>query len=367
MRNKKIAFFVNALRGGGAERILLTLANECAARGVDTELILGRALGPYMKDIRHPLKIMELGTNNPALGIIRLASYLKNHKPDTLLSTNMICNLASIFCNKIAGSPTRVIIREGSHMTSYWKNPSIHPYFMRAAHKFAPALYKKADEVIAVSKAVADDLVESYHVPRRKIHVMYSPLITENLLRLSEEATDHKWLNDDIPVILGAGRLSAEKDFKTLIKAVHEVRKTHNVRLIILGDGPLHYELNQLIHDLEMSDYVDMPGFVRNPYAFMRRASVFVLSSTSDALPGVLIQAMACDCPVVSTDAPGGASEILNDGKYGRLTTTGDSHTMAEAILRTLSEEKKPIDNSWLKQFTCEVAIKKYFTLLEID
>ncbi|MGM0454151.1 MAG: glycosyltransferase [Thermodesulfobacteriota bacterium] len=173
--------------------------------------------------------------------------------------------------------------------------------------------YPHVDGVIAVSKGVAEDLAVNIGMSRSSIDVVYNPVVTERLLREAAESCDHPWLKPgEPPVVLAVGRLTPQKDFITLLNAFAILRQSHKSRLLILGEGALRSALEAEIKKLDLVDFVQMPGFVDNPYPIMRASSLFVLSSAWEGLPNVLIQAMACGTPVVSTDCPSGPAEIFS-------------------------------------------------------
>src|SRR5690606_7355967 len=136
----------------------------------------------------------------------------------------------------------------------------------------------------------------------------------------AEELVEHPWAQaGDSPIILGVGRLSAQKDFPTLLRAFSRVRTLRPARLAILGEGPARTELEELARQLDCEDDVLLPGFQNNPFSWMTSSRVFVLSSLWEGLPGALVQAMACGVPVISTDCNSGPAEILEGGKWGTL------------------------------------------------
>ncbi len=187
------------------------------------------------------------------------------------------------------------------------------------------------------------------------------------MLTNAQEPVEHPWFNSqDIPLLLGVGKLEAQKDFPNLIRAFAKVRQVRPARLVILGWGPDRPQLEALVNDLGLEADVDLPGYVQNPYAYMSRASAFILSSAWEGLPTVLIEAMALGIPVVSTDCESGPSEILADGKYGYLTPVGDSEALADAILKVLSGYQKTVNSSWLKRFDVETATQQYLKALGI-
>ena len=159
--------------------------------------------------------------------------------------------------------------------------------------------------------------------------------------------------------------MKPQKDFPTLLKAFAELRARRDCRLILLGSGPLEDDLQKQAEALGITDDISFQGHVDNPFAYLARAQVFVLSSAWEGLPNVLIEALACGCPVVSTDCPGGASEILEAGRHGRLVPVGDAAAMATAIEATL--EAPPLADALKARaadFSIERAVEAYAKLL---
>jgi len=225
-------------------------------------------------------------------------------------------------------------------------------------------LYRRPDVIVAVSHGVADSLVKRLGIARENIKVVYNPVVDEGIQEKSTEDVDHSWfLPGAPPVILGVGRLIKQKDFRTLIEAFSLLRKRRQVRLMILGEGGEREALHQLIEQLDLSNDVQMPGFVANPFKYMRRAKMFVLSSVFEGLGNVLIEAMACGTPVISTDCPSGPAEILQGGRWGRLVDVGDVSGMAQAITAVLEQEQCPDVAKRAADFGVKVAFEKYLEL----
>ena len=182
-----------------------------------------------------------------------------------------------------------------------------------------------------------------------KIKVIYNPVVNKSLINKSIEEIHHPWLNNkDLPVILGIGRLTKQKNFEHLIKSFKEVLKVKKARLIILGEGEERSNLEKLIINNNLIDLVDLPGFVDNPYAFMKKADVFVLSSSWEGFGNVIVESMSVGTPVVCTDCKSGPNEILNNGEYGFLVKVNDIEDMSNKILKILINnpfEKKSIIN----------------------
>ncbi|RDD62241.1 glycosyltransferase [Ferruginivarius sediminum] len=267
-----------------------------------------------------------------------VAGYLRKTRPDALLSGSIPPNLAALLARRMAGSATRVVLRQ-SNVIRIAGDARYGQVQRQLRDPVVRTLYRGADRVIAVSHGVADNVVAATGLPAARVCTVQAG-VAEAVPTLARETPDHPWLAPgEPPVVLNVGRLVAQKDHATLLRAFARVRERREVRLIVLGpDGPARAELDALIAELGLSDCVDLAGFNANPYAFMARAGVFVLSSTFEGMPNALLEALACGCPVVSTDCPSGPREILDDGAYGRLVPMRDPAALAEAIEATLDE-----------------------------
>jgi glycosyltransferase involved in cell wall biosynthesis len=197
--------------------------------------------------------------------------------------------------------------------------------------------YPRAQGVIAVSRGVADDVARIVRMPSARIHIVPNPVIPPELSDLATSPVDHPWFTaPGPPVILGAGGLRRSKDFPTLLRAFARLREKRALRLVILGEGRQRPRLEVLAGELGVGDDVSLPGFVANPYAYMARARLFVLSSRWEGSPNVVVEAMAVGTPVVCTDCPSGPREILQGGTYGPLVPVGDVDAMAGAMAAIL-------------------------------
>jgi glycosyltransferase involved in cell wall biosynthesis len=221
--------------------------------------------------------------------------------------------------------------------------------------------HKWADVIVAVSNGVADDLVRKTGIPRDRVDVIYNPIITPTLLAAAAQPPTDGWcFENSAPVVLGVGRLSAQKNFRLLVDAFASLRRERNARLVILGEGPERAALEARIRELHLQDDVLLPGFVDNPYAWMSRAGVLVLSSDFEGLPTVLVEALAVGTPVVSTDCPSGPREILLDGALGELVPLGDVQMMAAAINRALTRPRNLPGANALRAYTLDSAVDRF-------
>lgn len=340
-KKDRVALFVPSMQGGGAERVMSLLATGFVREGLDVDLVLTRAEGPYLVGLPVGVRVVDLGASRVLTSLPRLVRYLRRERPTAMLSALDHANIVAIVAHRLARVPTRLAV--SVHATLFVVAPDNAVVRPRWMPRFMRLTYPLADRVIAVSRGVADDLAATIGLPRDRIDVIYNPVVTPELRSACDEAIGHPWFLDDAPpLIVGAGRLEPQKDFENLIRAFARVRAERMAHLMILGEGPLRANLTALIRELGVTDDVALPGFVENPFAYMRHAAVFVLSSRFEGLGVALIEAMACGARVVSTDCPSGPSEILERGKWGRLVTVGNDAELAEAIIATLDAGEPP-------------------------
>jgi glycosyltransferase involved in cell wall biosynthesis len=204
--------------------------------------------------------------------------------------------------------------------------------------------YPYADAVVAVSGGVADDLSRTIRLARDRIRVIYNPVLTREMLEMSHDEVEYPWIGAGKPVILAVGRLVEQKDFPTLVRAFAKVRRDRDAYLVILGEGEERAHIEQIARELGLQESVFMPGFVSNPYACMRQATILALPSRWEGFGNVVVEAMACGTPVVASDCRSGPAEILEDGKWGELFPVGDSNAMAAAILRVLDGRRPDVE-----------------------
>jgi glycosyltransferase involved in cell wall biosynthesis len=234
--------------------------------------------------------------------------------------------------------------------------------------KLLPVVIPRMDHVVAISKVVKRDLVENFDIDASLIQVAYNPVVSDAVLEKQAESVDHPWFeNRESPIAISVGRLTEQKNYPLLFRAFAQVRQKRPLRLIVLGEGEQRESLKHLASELGIEEDVSMPGFVENPYPYMREADLFLLSSKWEGLPNVLVEALATNCQIVSTDCPGGPKEVLQEGRYGRLVPIGDVSAYASAIDQALNEE--PPDGLQLRQrwsdFTAETVAQDYLRIFE--
>ena len=334
MDQRPIALFMPSLHGGGAERVMLDIASEIVDRGMPVHLVLVRAEGHYRDLVPEGVQIIDLDSHRTATSLLKLVGYVRRECPVALLSTLAHANVIALAAKVMLRGDLRIIARMANTYGEELANGRLkHRLVLRLLKRMLPL----ADGIVAVSEGVAEDL--SVHVPAvsHKITTITNPVATSEIIGKAAEPVDHPWFGvEGPPVILSAGRLTNVKDHSTLLRAFAEVLHSRMAHLVILGEGPERENLLRLAERHGIARQVDLPGFKPNPFAYMSKASVFVLSSRYEGFPNVLVQAMACGTPVVSTDCRSGPGEILEAGRWGRLVPVGGWHSMADAILETL-------------------------------
>jgi glycosyltransferase involved in cell wall biosynthesis len=361
----KVALFMPSFRGGGAERVMLSLAAGFTEQGLGVDLLVAQREGAYLSQVPQSIHVIDLRAPRVLAALPALVRYLRREKPQAMLSALSHANVVAIWARSLARIPTRLVVSE-HNAPHLWLE---HATQRRA--RLLPALmrrtYRSADAIVAVSDGLANDLAASLCVDRSRVVRVYNPVITPQLSELAAEPLEHPWFaGGEPPVVLGAGRLTSEKDFETLIRAFAIVRRSRAARLLILGEGMKRAQLEASIERLGISADVALPGFVANPYRYMRRAAVFVLSSRSEGFGNVLVEAMACGTPVVSTDCPSGPREILEDGLHGALVPVDDPEAMATSIIAQL--ERPYIDSARerAQTFTLGAAVAGYRAALAV-
>jgi glycosyltransferase involved in cell wall biosynthesis len=363
--NMRLAIYIPSLRGGGAERVMVILANGFAERGYEVDLVLAKAEGPYLKEVADTVRVVDLKSTRVLTSLPGLVRYLRSVRPLALLSAMGHANVVAVVAKVLARVPTRVVVSERNNFSVSKKHARSHRANAMGRLILMRWAYRRAAGVIAISGGVADDLSVQLEIPRDNIKVVYNPLDIERAqvlsrlepTRIFSDGNGHK-------LILGIGRLVEQKGFIHLIRAFAQVRSGSSVKLCILGEGPLRESLKAEVERLGLINEIVLPGFVGNPFAVMRQANLFVLSSGWEGFGNVLVEAMACGTPVVSTACPSGPDEILEQGRWGRLVPVGDVDALAAAMAATLDENEHPDVATRAGEFSVDRAVEGYLEVM---
>jgi len=362
-RHDNIAVLLHDLRGGGAERVMLNLAKGMADAGRKVTLLLVDARGDYLDLVPDNIAVVNLGKANVFKAVPAVAAYLKSSQPKAILSALPHVNVALLLASLVARPKSKIVLTEHNQITL--KADGARGLRRRLTYFLIPWLYRFADAVIAVSNGVARDIESYAKLPRNSVKCVNNPSYSPAIVTRSMEEPTHPWFHDGGPdILLAAGRLHKQKAYNVLLRAMALVRHHRNVRLLIIGEGGERSTLEALRDELNLNDCVDFAGFCPNPYSFMARSKLLVMSSAWEGLPTVLIEGMACDLPIVSTDCPSGPREILDEGRFGCLVPVGDPLALAEGILEGLDHPKRGgPDRAAL--YSVDIAASRYLEILE--
>lgn len=353
--HKRLALFFHSFNGGGQEIVFLNLAKAFVEIGYEVDIVVAVKKGPLLEKAQNTgARIVDLGVKRFRYALPKIIKYIRKNKPFAILTGLTHVNSITILARILSGINTRIIVSEDNPMSisisnsSYWWSRLL-PIFIRRS-------YPLADAIICVSSGVADDLVRLGKLDKGKISVIYNPIDIADVIQKANFPLSDSYFNENLAVVLAVGRLDKQKDFSTLIYAFAELRKKLSARLLILGEGSERLSLEKLIKELNLEQDVRMPGFVNNPYVYMRHAKVLVLSSRWEGFGNVLVEAMALGTPVVATDCPSGPAEILEGGKLGPLVPVGNYKRLAEAIYHIIESPPSP---ELLRQRALEFDLKR--------
>ncbi len=360
-----IAVFASFSGTGGVERMVVSLIRGFVDLGETVDLVLVRADSPHLVRVPAEVRQVRLNTSHTLLAAPALARYLRERRPRALLAAKDRAGRTAVLARALAGTRTPILLRLGTHLSTAMAGRS----GLARALRYLPIriLYPRIERIAAVSQGVAEDTARIARVPPDRIRVIRNPVIAPELTAQSEAPCPHPWLQPgQPPVILAVGRFQSQKDFPTLIRAFARVRQGQDCRLLILGEGGLRSSLAALICELGLVRDAELPGFQPNPYAFLARASLFVLSSAWEGSPNVLTEALALGIPAVSTDCPSGPAEILDGGRFGPLVPVGDTESLARAMESTLA---RPLPAETLKlavrEYEQTTSARRYLEALE--
>jgi glycosyltransferase involved in cell wall biosynthesis len=396
----RIAVYHEHLRGGGATQVVLHIINGLLDKGYAVDLVVNDPAGEYRTRVPAAVHIESLVQSSQEWArfyMLRAASgnfqrlarsvfvshkqldklrylpslsqYIKRRKPVLVLSNLWQLALTAVSARDVCMRSTAVVcifhsayFHHCAERLANAKRPAKWRHFI----DYCNQVYTAADFLITVSHGITSDLVDTLGLPPEKIRTIYNPVIDTSQAFL-RSPPPHSWLKDDeqIPVLVAVGRLSPEKNYPELIEALSILHARRRARLIILGEGSERKTIEKLISDYELSDDVDLVGWVAEPSDYLCHADSFVLTSHTEGLSIVLIEALACGCAAVAYDCPHGPREILDYGRYGQLVPLGDVNALASALERSLL-------STWDRQaliargrsFSIEASVTQYMTLI---
>lgn len=367
MDKKKILFVIPSLAGGGAERVLVHLLRHLDRNRFNPSVVVFSSKNDYQEEIHENVNIilLEKRKRTSFFGIIKsLSKIIKKESPFIICSFLTYANYLSVLEKSLSGSKARLFLTEHANLSVDLK----HENFQLIKKIMIRTLYPKADWIITVSNGVKKDIVSNFGIPEEKCRVIYNPVDIDRIQALAMEEVSHIWFKEEMPVLTACGRLTIQKNYPMLLRSIKAVSTEIAVRVIVLGEGEKRTELEAYAKKLGIHNNVAFLGFQKNPFKFMANSDLFVSSSLWEGFSNVLIEAMTCGIPVISTNCPSGPNEIITHEANGLLVPVNDKNAMAEAILRLLKDEplRKNLAEAGRKRaedFRVEKIVKKYEAL----
>lgn len=361
--NQVISILLPDLRGGGVERIRLVLAHEFAKLGHKVEFVLMRAEGELLPEAQAAFTVVDLACprarNLPSV----LSRYLRRRRPDILLAAMWPLTTVAPLAQKISGHQCKVLVSEhGILSAQYAAWGRLHRLALRSSMAFG---YRMADARIGVSRGVAEDMAKLAGIVSGKINVIHNPVPPrEQPSGTDLQEAEALWGTQPGGRIVHVGRFKAVKNHPLLLQAFARVTNPE-ARLMLIGSGQEEADLRALAAELGIADRVIFAGFRPDPTPFYQTADLFVLSSNFEGFGNVIVEALACGTPVVSTDCPSGPAEILENGRYGRLVPVNDPSALAEAIEAALAETPNKAQlQQRAAEFSPAIAARQYLDLM---
>jgi glycosyltransferase involved in cell wall biosynthesis len=338
---RRICFVLPSLDGGGAERAAVQILNALDSRAWDRALYLFERRGPYLADVDQSVRVSsgDAGASR-ATRWSAFRRYVRDTRPDLVVC--FLTFVSALSAARAARTGARVVFNQQTPVSAFLADADYawrRPWRRRVFSLVTRIGYGLADAIVATSAGVADDLVATFGVRRDRIRVVHNPVDLDAVRAAAAEPLDcaaaERWSR---PSLVAAGRLAEAKNYPLLIDAMALLRRAVPARLFILGAGDLEPQLRDRIAQLGLADAIALCGFQRNPWKYIARADVFVLTSRYEGFGNVLVEAMACGVPVVATTSPG-TREIVSSGDDGLLVDEHDARSVAAALQRVLTDD----------------------------
>ena len=361
-RGSKFCFFLPSFSGGGAEKTIVFLASAIARKGYPVDLVVSDSKGPWGGQVAPQVNVIDLKAGRLTYAVLPLSRYLRAAAPTAVLSALTHANLCLLAAVRIARFNGRVLVSERNSLDHVRASAGV-----KSALKLSliRRMYPKSDGVICVSDALSEQVRDMLGSSCTNVRTVYNPIDRQRIAALASCAPPGDLAGPRSAIIVAVGRLSAQKDFPTLIRAFAMSERRKQAHLYILGEGPDRESLEKLAGELGVRDRVHLPGFVDNVYSILSRASLFVLSSRYEGMPNALLEALACGCRVVSTRCPTGPEEILSGyPDVGALVPVGDATAMAAAIDAAIDHAEVVNADEVLRRFEPDTVIASYLAAL---
>ncbi|QZN97073.1 glycosyltransferase [Symbiopectobacterium purcellii] len=363
----KIAIFIPNFLQGGAETVMVNIANYMADMGHQIDLIVAENRGPLKDIVSEKININNLNCGRVIFSLPKLVFYFLNKKPDVFFSTLKENNVVAILASIISLSKAKVVIREANTLSEEFSRES--KLLQKIKLFLVKFLYPRADRVVALSFHMKNDIDNFLAIDSKKIKVIYNPVNIERLDELSKVdcIKGNPILNPAVKNIVSVARLYKSKGYDTILHALSLLKKKgHQFHFYAVGDGPENEDLVRLTDELQLSDCVSFLGFKKNPFSILSNADCFVLASHYEGMPNSLLQAMALNIPIICSDSPGASSEVLERGKFGYLFPVNDYECLSKLLDKLFSNDKAKVDTRTIiiKNHNADRIMQEYTTTL---
>ena len=374
-------FFIPTLESGGAERVCLHYVNKL--RHYRPVLALQQVRGPLLREVAADVRlvgifdaeavghkpprsswfrgrfeqVMQMVKGSPSVALSRakapcyVYSTLWQARRLSLLARRNSCpaavsfitlpNVITIIAKVFFQRRLKVVINVHDVTSRILQESGLESYERILLKWLVRRLYPKADLIVAVAEGIKRDLVDYFGIPAEKIAVINNPIDIRWIRVQAAEPVTHPWLSSkEGPLVVAVGRLVKLKGYDLLIQAFARLPHRLNARLIVVGEGAERPRLEQLIEQQGLKDRAELLGFQENPWKYMARADMLVLSSLTEGLPNAIGEAMALGLPVLATDCSPGVREYLQDGEDGLLVPPGNIAALADGMERLITDRE---------------------------
>ena len=367
-RRRPVMFFLTSLSGGTGV-VVARLCAEFESRGIAVCIVAEKAAAITSPGLPPTVEFVVTGRATRPRGFARLARALWRIRPQHIVCNDRRSTVAAIRVTTVArlAIPVSAIIHDTYAVALRLKPESERRTQARQYRTYYPRL----DRIVAVSRGAARAFASLTGISPGRVEVVYDPVPSREQLGAKTVAPGHRWFGagETVPVIVSSGRLQRDqKDFSTLLRAFHRLRRQREVRLILIGDGKDRPRLERVVDELGIGRHVDMPGWVPEPYGYYRAAAVFAHCSVHEGFGLAIAEALACGARVVAADCPHGPREILRDGELGWLFPAGDDAAMTMALATALDSPAPPDEavQAHLRRFRVESVADRYLEILGI-
>lgn len=344
----RIGFVLTELVGGGAERSMLSIIDALDRRRFSPTLILFDSRQDHAPPRDVPIVVLSgrapTGVGRLAWRVVQLARVVRRERLDLLVSFLIGPNIVSIAAARLAGIPVVIGERSAPRAVLSRNNRPLRARSIWSA--LVRLMYPLASRIVTNTEGARAELVAFLKIPVDRIAVIPNPIDLQRIASLAAEPLDGEDALPDGPTLVHVGRFTHAKDHDTLLNAFALVRRHRPATLVLVGDGEDEARVRALSSALGLDAHVVFTGFTRNPYRYLARATVSVLTSRFEGLPNVLIESMALGVPIVSTACQYGPLEILGDNEYGVLTPVGDAARFAAAVEALLDDPARRLELS---------------------